>query len=816
MRLDINSLLPPNADSDSYLADDAVFSRKDYFDAANDLRKKWEQPAYRVGCRVPLGVTVTRVHPQELMVADLEVQNQRFFIPFELRVTEDGSIGYYFNPADYPSLSDPAMILMPRLRSAPPFSISGDRVIEAAAATSAFPAAFGRRRFHYCRLMARQASADAPSPPSEAGQADTDLVCPPGYELDAAEFADGGLFDNLPIGLARTLAEKNIRADENPLPVTYFYIDPDRVRYEVPVPPDNTACASANPPDACRIMDFSLFSESTLLLGAMGTARRYELYRETTSENWQFNLSRLSYELAEILAERQPDFECEPEFPYFESPVPCAEAMRRAGRLLEIAYDRVRPVIAAPYSPERLVDAGVADDCAWSAAGSGSGPHTECRIDILRYRNHLGAALMAIVERAQIDDRRLYVSIGRSRQSIHNDRALRVSSRGAPITGTLLSDFGSFLDFKFREYDYYVGVYDAVFMLSHQLCILQYPPRQQPEEFSLCIDSLGEQLYNALNIDNDARGRYVFARLAEREFAKEIRFGFAYSPLPPPDRDMQIIHEALAKALDAGEHLDENEENVFFTEDAFFEHLKAEGFVPTKTAGDEESLLAQIMNDPEQWPTELTRRMTARLVYLERQAADIYAAREPDPDKRESSYTEFMGATAHLLQTATYKYPSFTFSPSTAPEDWIWRYVMPYELGWDLVEGDILLTWQPTMALSDNNLLDLRVTVGYAGGLFRSSSTRNRKNYFALGLGYIRRTGSGMISSFGITPTWYHDWSEPELGQQDSAGGDIHVSFMKDRLRVGLGTRDVRNFNDEWFLTVGLTDLPGMTYWLTR
>ena len=180
-------------------------------------------------------------------------------------------------------------------------------------------------------------------------------------------------------------------------------------------------------------------------------------------------------------------------------------------------------------------------------------------------------------------------------------------------------------------------------MLSHQLCILQYPPRQQPEEFGLCIDSLGEQLYNAFNISNDARGRYVFARLAEREFAKDIRFSFAYSPLPPPDRDIQIIHEALAKALDAGEHLDENEENVFFTEDAFFEHLKAEGFVPTKTAGGEESLLAQIMNDPQQWPTELTRRMTARLVYLERQAADIYATREPDPDKRESSYTALMG-----------------------------------------------------------------------------------------------------------------------------------------------------------------------------
>ena len=816
LRLDINSLLPPKADSESYLPGDAAFSRRDYFAAADDLRKKWEKPAYRVGCRVPMGVTVTRVHPQKLIVADLEVQNQRFFIPFELRVTDDGSVMYYFNPADYPSLLDPAMILMPRPRSAPPFSVSSERVIEAAAATSAFPTAFGRRRFHYCRLAVRQASADAESPPSEAGQSDTDLVCPPGYELDEAEFADGGLFDNLPIGLARRLAEHHIRASRNPLPVTYVYIDPDRIRYEAPAHPDNTACGSANPPEACRIMEFSFFSESTLLLGAMGTARKYELYRETTSENWRFNLSRLSYELSDILSEHHPDFDCGPELPYFESPVDCAEAVFRAGRLLEIAYDRVRPVISTPYAPERLVRAGVADDCTRSAATPESGPHTECRIDITRYRKHLGAALATIIERAQIDDRTLTVSIGRSRQSIHDDRTLRISSRGAPITGTLLSDFGSFLDFKFREYDYYVGVYDAVVIVSRQLCGLPYPPKRQPKEFGLCVDSMGEQLYSALDIGGDAPGRYVFARLAEREFAVNGLFGFSYSPLPPVDRDMQMIHEALAKTLEAGEQLEEGGENVFFTEDTFFEHLKAEGFVPTKTADGGEPLLAQIMADPEKWPTELTRRLTARLVYLERQAADLYATREPDPDKRESSYTVLMGTTAHLMQSATYKYPAFTFSPSTAPEDWIWRYVIPYELGFDLAEGDILVTWQPTMAMSENNLLNLRASLGFAGGLFRDSDDKSRENYFALGLGYIRRTGSAMISSFGITPTWYHAWNEPEIGTQDTPGGDIHVSFMKDRLRVGLGARDIRNFDVSWFLTVGVTDLPGATYWLTR
>ncbi len=39
---------------------------------------------------------------------------------------------------------------------------------------------------------------------------------------------------------------------------------------------------------------------------------------------------------------------------------------------------------------------------------------------------------------------------------------------------------------------------------------------------------------------------------------------------------------------------------------------------------------------------------------------------------------------------------------------------------------------------------------------------------------------------------------------------------MSDRLRVGIGSRDLDNFNDDIFFTVGVSDLPGATYWLTR
>jgi hypothetical protein len=813
LRIDINALLPPQADSPTYLPDDALFSRRDYFASARDLKEKWRKPAYRDGCRIPMGVTVTRVEPMKLKVGDIEVENQRFYIPFELRVQEEGHVAYFFDPADYPKVDDPAMILMPRPRSAPEFSISDDRIIEAAAATSAFPTAFGRRRFQYCHRLLRP---DMTPSESESQQSDSDLICPEGYELDEAEFADGGLFDNLPIGLARTLAERNRGASRDPFPVTYFYIDPNRIRYEEPEPPDYTACASDNPPEACRIMEFSFFSESSLLVGALGTARRYELYRETTSDNWQLNLSQLSYQLAHILNEQQPDFACREELPYFDSPLACDQAVRRAGRFLEIAYDRLKPLVSPPYSPDALMDAGVADSCEPIPEESGSGRGIQCRIDIVAYRNQLAAALMTIIERANIDDKKLYVSISRSRQSIHDDRALRVSSRGGPITGTLLADFGSFLDFKFREYDYFVGVYDAITAISLNLCGLQFSRNQQPDDYGGCVERLGKQLYDAVGVGTDARGRYVFARLAEREFRNDGHFAFSYSPLPATDRDMQIIHDALAKALAAGEADDDDDKNVFVTESTFFEYLKEENFVPSETDDGAEPLLAQIIDDPQTWPTEMTRRFSARLVYLERQAADLYAAREPDPDLQEESYTTLMGATAHILQRATYNPPAFTFSPSTAPESWIWRYVIPYEFALDLVEGDMLLTWQPTLALSKNNLVNLRASLGFAGGLFRSSSNKNRENYLGLGLGYTRRTSSGTISSFGITPTWYHAWSQPTISDQDTLGGDINVSFMSDHLRVAVGARDLRDFGQSWFFTFGFTDLPGTMYWLTR
>ncbi len=46
---------------------------------------------------------------------------------------------------------------------------------------------------------------------------------------------------------------------------------------------------------------------------------------------------------------------------------------------------------------------------------------------------------------------------------------------------------------------------------------------------------------------------------------------------------------------------------------------------------------------------------------------------------------------------------------------------------------------------------------------------------------------------FGVTPTGFHNLTEPEVGKQNTLGGDVFINLLKDRLRIGLG---VRNFDD--------------------
>ena len=151
LNLDINHLLPPSATSPFYKSNDALLSRMDLNTASKSMRKKWNTPSFRLGCRAPLGVTVTRVKPEVLNLGNIRVQNQRFYFPFELVVNKDKTVSFFFNPDDYSSLVDPSMILFPNDANLPAYAISDQQIEDAMLTTSAFPVAFGRKKLQYCR-----------------------------------------------------------------------------------------------------------------------------------------------------------------------------------------------------------------------------------------------------------------------------------------------------------------------------------------------------------------------------------------------------------------------------------------------------------------------------------------------------------------------------------------------------------------------------------------------------------------------------------------------------------------------------------------
>lgn len=813
---DVNTLLPPRADSPSYRADDALLSRDSLLQAASTLRERWNAPVFRAGCRAPLGVTVTRVHPENLRVEGVDVQNQRFYFPFELRARPDGRGEFAFDPANYPNLVDLAMILLPRDAKTPAPLIDDERMMDAVLTSAAFPVGFGRKRLQYCRLQSTVTATERSGEPSASSEAAPGLRCPRNYELAEAEFADGGLFDNLPIGLARNLASYDRRAAANPLPTLFIYLEPDRTRYETPAPVLGSACASSNPPAACRQLDYSFTSESRLLLGALGTARKYELYRELTSVNWTLNLPILSFTLADHLEESRSRIACHEALPFFDRALACPEALRASARLLELAYGRLTVPLTSPYSFSKLSAAGIASACEHGVSGRVVRDASVCKVDAVRLRESLGEALVTIMQQARWTRDPLMQRIVAARASMQHDRSLRVTSRGAPLTGSLLSSFGAFLDLKFREYDYYVGVYDAVVTVSDAMCQLQFPAGSEQRALRSCIEASSREFYTQLGVDRDTRARYLFARLARAEFGPQEALRFAYEPMPADDRDMRIIHEGLGKALATGALDTEAARGALAAELEFFHYLKAQGFVPTPTAGGGKPLLASIMDDPQAWSAELARRAANRLVYLEKQADRIFTAREPDPNKREASMLGLLGASSFALLTATQKYPDFSFAPSTAPDEWGWRYLIPYEVGFDILEGDALLTWEPTWSLSSNTLFSVRAALGFAGGILGAKREQERQNYASLSPVLTRLTGTRLWSSWGASIGWYQGYGATDGEELASLGGELHMSFLKDRLRLALGVRDVKDAEDQWFLQIGLTDVPGLVYWLSR
>lgn len=278
--LDLLKLLPESATRkyDQYPPNykDGLLTRDAFRDMIQSITNAIDDNIYRPGCEINLGFTVTRSIPLPIklnMSTPQEVKVQRFAVPLKAIVDEHGKL-YFVNHINYGTQADKfrAYFFLPEnksktIRLCPEDKckqninpVGFERVLQTVLASSAFPVAFGRIYMDHCVKEAVKNGNPLTLSSSES--------CPDKHTAVNDSFVDGGVFDNIPIGLAVELMEPNSRQAKS-ASNAYVFLDPDKRR-------DSSLEKIASGHDDPDKYDIG--SQLKFLSGAVTVTRRDELY----------------------------------------------------------------------------------------------------------------------------------------------------------------------------------------------------------------------------------------------------------------------------------------------------------------------------------------------------------------------------------------------------------------------------------------------------------------------------------------------------------------------------------------------------------
>ena len=215
----------PAAKSKGYAPGDGLFARGAFAPAEATLRQALDDGTrFPAGCPLTVGVTVTRIRPADIVIKSADAQSgsdgihiptQRFVSTFGL---DTGPAGLRFRQLAEHDHEIGEYLTLPTKDGAG--LVSDDQIIDIIHASSAFPVAFGPQVIRHCA----EEGGDGHGRGRAARRA-------------ADQFIDGGVFDNVPLGLAVSLTGQILVAAAAEQ-VHYVYVNPDHARsYLKPPPP---------------------------------------------------------------------------------------------------------------------------------------------------------------------------------------------------------------------------------------------------------------------------------------------------------------------------------------------------------------------------------------------------------------------------------------------------------------------------------------------------------------------------------------------------------------------------------------------------
>jgi hypothetical protein len=233
-----------------YKADDALLSREAFAQVQASLVASMHDPArYRDKCRLPIGLTVTKRTPELLHAKSLIAPVDRFSVALEARTSQAGLDLYDVRYQDEVTYAKPYLHVVQK-----PAPLDDDRIKSLLRASSAFPVAFGLEKLDYFESAPTVVPGE--SLPGRLQESK------PGY------FWDGGLYDNLPVGLALSLVQKPPYDQKIPESrIRLVALDPNRRRS---APPADTDQHDPAPPRGLRRVP-------EIAANMYSVARNYEL-----------------------------------------------------------------------------------------------------------------------------------------------------------------------------------------------------------------------------------------------------------------------------------------------------------------------------------------------------------------------------------------------------------------------------------------------------------------------------------------------------------------------------------------------------------
>jgi hypothetical protein len=472
------------------------------------LRDRWKKAQWMPGCLVNFGATVTRLVADTVPGAgSIKARNQR--MAFALRVRGIDGAG---DPTMTAFIPDPENLSYGKLAMLRAAGVTGRgnvvawkdafRLIET---SSGYPVAFQPLSIAFCTRL--------------DGTRDTPIVQRTCAQQDSAVVLDGGLFDNGPIALAYSLYFETHQGYRLP---TAIYLSPDRRRVWVDQRVDVTGTPSSR---RQKVEPHGLESLTQLAREAFPTARQYEL---------AFAGRMLPAELARRDAQTRLDA-------LARTNIELIEELERRRTLHAYEADTLRATVARlchDYRPAQTDTAArVHQSCLKLAAADTAMPPRPVVVQ-------QGSGPLARA-RHRADSLRAITSI---------DSRFRSTERWHPLAGDWLAGFGAFLARPLREYDFYVGMYDAFVLLAengqcdaYRAAFATAPTRAANDAFRTCLADVLPQYFDRPPIELGPIAPHILRELYTAEFKTTLPA--LPRPLEPRDDSALTVIRAVNHAM---------------------------------------------------------------------------------------------------------------------------------------------------------------------------------------------------------------------------------------------------------------------------